>query len=178
MNDLIRRGFTAAYRRLWRALVTVPDLGGLGYSAAIGGLTLTAMAVVGFSGGLYHLGAPDLAGLPLRLVSVVFIPSLGEEAAFRGVLVPDRSETLRPLVAITAATAIFTGWHMVETLFLRHAAPIFLRADFLACAAILGAGCAVIRWKTASLWPVVALHWLAVVVWQTWLGGPGIEALK
>jgi predicted Abi (CAAX) family protease len=178
MDDAIRTVFTAARSRLWRALVTLPDFGGLGVSTAIGGLTLAAMAAVGFSGGLYHLGAPSLAGLPLRLVSVIFVPSLGEEAVFRGLLVPDRSETARPFTAIAAATAVFAGWHVVETLFLRHAAPIFLRADFLACAAILGAGCAVIRWRTASLWPAVALHWLAVVIWQTWLGGPDVEALK
>ena len=178
MDDLIRTAFTAAYSRLWRAVVSVPDPAGLRFSVGIGGLTLTAMAVVGFASGLYHLGAPNVAGLPLRLISVVFIPSLGEEAAFRGLLVPDRSETSRPFVPIAAATAVFTAWHMVETLFLRHAAPIFLRADFLTCAAILGAGCAVIRWRTTSLWPAVALHWLAVVAWQTWLGGPPIEALK
>ncbi len=136
------------------------------------------MAAVGFSGGLYRLGAPSLAGLPLRLVSVIFVPALGEEAAFRGLLVPDRSETPRPFLAIVAVTALFTGWHVVETLFLRHAAPMFLRADFLTCAAILGAGCAVIRWRTSSLWPAVALHWLVVVVWETWLGGPGLDALK
>ena len=120
----------------------------------------------------------SLAGLPLRLASVFFVPALSEEAVFRGVLVPGRSETRRPFAAIAAATAVFTGWHIVETLFLRHAAPIFLRVDFLACAAILGAGCAVIRWRTASLWPAVALHWLVVVVWQTWLGGPGVDALR
>jgi predicted Abi (CAAX) family protease len=63
-------------------------------------------------------------------------------------------------------------------LFLPRAAPIFLRPDFLACAAILGAGCALIRWRTASIWPAVALHWLVVVIWQTWLGGPEVAALR
>jgi len=178
MAEPVRRAFAAARSRLWRALATAPDPGGWGFSAVVGCLALAAMAVVGFSGGLYHLGAPSLAGLPLRLLSVIFVPALGEEAVFRGVLVPDRFETPRPFAAIAAATAVFTGWHVAETLFLRRAAPIFLRADFLACAAILGAGCAVIRWRTASLWPAVALHWLAVVVWQTWLGGPGVEALS
>jgi predicted Abi (CAAX) family protease len=178
MDDRIRKALAAACRRLWRAVVTLPDFRGLRFSAAIGGLTLAAMAAVGFAGGLYHLEAPNLAGLPLRLVSVMFIPSLGEEGAFRGLLVPDRAEASRPFVPIAAATAIFTGWHLVETLFLRHAAPIFLRADFLTCAAVLGAGCAVIRWRTSSLWPAVALHWLVVVLWQTWLGGPDVDALK
>jgi predicted Abi (CAAX) family protease len=159
-------------------VATPPDAGGWRFSAVVGGLTLTAIFLVGFSGGLYQFAPASVVGLPRRLASVFFVPALSEEAVFRGLLVPDRSETSRPLVAIAIATAIFTGWHVVETLFLRHAAPIFLRVDFLVCAAILGGGCAIIRWRTASLWPAVALHWLLVVVWQTWLGGPGMEALK
>jgi predicted Abi (CAAX) family protease len=181
MADRIRTVLAAAGRRFWRALASLPDAGGWRFSASVGGLALAAMAAVGFSGGLYRFAPASLAGLPLRLVSVFFVPALSEEAVFRGLLAPDRSETPCPsaaIVPIAVTTAIFTGWHVVETLFLRHAAPVFLRGDFLACAAILGAGCAVIRWRTASLWPAVALHWLVVMVWQTWLGGPGIEALQ
>jgi predicted Abi (CAAX) family protease len=48
---------------------------------------------------------------------------------------------------------------------------MFLRPDFLACTAILGLGCALMRWRTGSLWPAVILHGGFVVVWQTWLGG-------
>ena len=116
--------------------------------------------------------------MPLRLFSVALVPSLTEEGFFRGMLMPDRSETRRPFAWIVATAAAFTAWHPVETLFLRHAASIFLRPDFLACTAILGLGAATIRWRTASLWPAVALHWLAVVLWQTWLGGPGLASLR
>jgi predicted Abi (CAAX) family protease len=178
MVNPIRTAYSMARGRLWRALTTLPDAVGWRFAALAAVVTLAAMAVVGFSGGLYHFAAPNVAALPLRLVSVLFVPSLGEEAVFRGLLVPDRSETPHPFASIALATVIFTCWHLVETLFLHHAAPIFLRADFLACAAILGVGCAVIRWRTDSLWPAVALHWLAVVIWQTWLGGPDVEALK
>ncbi len=151
MADLIRTAFAGAWSRLWRALMTVPGSSGWGFSAGLGCLALATMAVVGLSGHLYHLGAPSLAGLPTRLVSVIFVPSLGEEVVFRGILVPDRSETSRPFAAIAVASIIFMGRHVAETLFLRHAAPIFLRADFLACAGIFGVGCAVVRWRTASL---------------------------
>jgi uncharacterized protein len=168
----------AALRRLGRSLTNLPDAGGWLFSAIAGGAVLAGMAAVGLPGGLYRWAPTNLAALPLRMVNVAFVPALGEEAAFRGLLVPDRPETSRPAVAIAAATALFAAWHVVETLFLHHAAPLFLRGDFLACAAILGAGCAVIRWRTGSLWPAIALHWLVVVVWQTWLGGPGIGALK
>jgi predicted Abi (CAAX) family protease len=163
--------------RLWRALITWPDAAGWRFSLLGSAVTLAPIAVIGWADGLFQ-SQTDEAGLPLRLISAFFIPALGEEAVFRGVLVPDRSETARPFVAIALVTAVFTGWHAIETLFLKHAAPIFLRPDFLACAAILGAGCAVIRWRTASLWPAVILHWAAVVVWQTWLGGPDVASLR
>ena len=163
--------------RLNRALITWPDAGNWRFAFLAAVATLAPVAVIGWTGSLFRPGF-DNAGLPLRLLSAFFVPALGEETLFRGLLVPDRSETARPLPAIALATAQFVAWHGVETLFLRHAAPIFLRPDFLACAAILGAGCAVIRWRTGSLWPAVVLHWGAVVVWQTWLGGPNVATLR
>jgi predicted Abi (CAAX) family protease len=163
--------------RLRRALITWPDAAGWRFAALAGAATLAPVALVGWAGGLFHASS-DYAGLPLRLVSVIFVPALGEEAVFRGLLAPDRTETSRPALAIVLATAAFTAWHGVETLFLRHAAPIFLRPDFLASVAILGVGAAIIRWRTGSLWPVVILHWAEVVVWQTWLGGPDVAALR
>lgn len=163
--------------RLWRALITWPEARSWRFAAFAATATLAPIALIGWAGNLFQPRV-DYAGLPLRLISVLFVPTFGEEALFRGLLVPDRSETGRPFAAIALATIVFTAWHGVETLFLRHAAPLFLRPDFLACAAILGAGCAVIRWRTGALWPAVVLHWVAVVVWQTWLGGPSITSLR
>ena len=164
--------------RVWRGIRTWPDLRGWGRTALIAALTFAGMAAVGLAGGLYH-PTSQLAGLPARLAVAFVAPALGEELVFRGLLVPDRSETPRPWRAITVVTAIFTLWHVAEALvLLPKARPIFLRVEFLACAAILGLGCALVRWRTSSLWPAVILHWLAVVVWQTWLGGPGLEALR
>ena len=165
-------------RRLWRALTSWPDASGWRFAVLTSAATYAPMAAIGFAGGLLQFGT-DYAGLPLRLIGVLFMPALGEEAVFRGLLVPDRSESPRPpWAAMTLATALFTTWHMVETLFLPHAAAIFLRPDFLATVAVEGAGCALIRWRTGSLWPVVAFYWLEVVVWQTWLGGASLAALK
>jgi predicted Abi (CAAX) family protease len=99
-------------------------------------------------------------------------PAIGEEVVFRGLLVPGRAETSRPAAGLMLATFVFVIWHLVETAtFLPSAAPIFDRPDFLVCAAVLGAGCGWMRWRTDSLWPAVALHWLMVTIWQTWLGG-------
>jgi predicted Abi (CAAX) family protease len=174
---MIRAGLLVAGRRLRRSVFAWPDAADWRFAAAVGFATLATMALIGFAGGLYRPLAPNYAG-PLSLISAAFIPSLGEESIFRGLLMPDRTEPSRPLAAIGGTTALFVIWHGVETLFLPRAAPIFLRPDFLACAACLGAGAAVIRWRTASLWPCVMLHWLAVVAWQTWLGGPTISDLR
>ena len=44
--------------------------------------------------------------------------------------------------------------------------------------ALVGAAVLVAMSVVGSDWHVVALHWLVVVVWQTWLVGPGLEALR
>ncbi len=178
MANLIFAAALKAGSRLWRGVTTLPDADGWRFSAVAGFAALGAMGIVALLAGLFRPAEPDLAALPARAINVFFVPALGEEAFFRGLLVRDRTETSRPWPDITLATVAFTAWHAVETLFLRHAAPIFLRVDFLTCAAILGAACATLRWRTSSLWPAVALHWLVVIVWQTWLGGPGLGALR
>jgi predicted Abi (CAAX) family protease len=102
---------------------------------------------------------------------VLFVPALGEEIPFRGLLVPARDEAGRPWTAIALSTALYVAWHPLEALTFLPQATMFLRPDFLACTAILGLGCALMRWRTGSLWPAVMLHGGFVVVWQTWLGG-------
>ncbi len=135
------------------------------------------MGPAGFATGLLRW-APQ----PFQLGSaagVFVIPALGEELLFRGVWIPDRSEgggAARPILWTTIA---FSLWHVLETRWLPRAAPLFLRADFLAWTALLGLACAILRRRSGSLWPPVILHWAAVVAWETWLGGPsGIDALR
>ena len=129
------------------------------------------MFAIGFTTGLYRLQSAE-PGLALRLLTVFFIPALGEELPFRGLLTPGPNESRRPWRAIAVSTTLYTLWHVVEALtFLPATAPVFLRPDFLVCCAVLGLGCAAMRLKTGSLWPAVILHWALVVVWQTWLGG-------
>ena len=160
------------YARLASSLATWPDAAGWRFSVAVGTATLAAVGVVGFSSGLYALHTANLNGLPLRLLTVLIAPAFGEEAVFRGLLIPSRAETPRPTLQIVLATSVFIAWHLVEAkLILPAAASLFERPDFLACAGLVGLGCAVIRWRTGSLWPAVALHWLMVTIWQTWLGG-------
>ncbi|TCS02892.1 CPBP family glutamic-type intramembrane protease [Caulobacter sp. BK020] len=157
-------------RRLRRSLTTLPDARGWALCGLVAAVTGVAMAALGFSTGLYAV-TPAIPGLPSRLLSVLFVPALGEEIPFRGLLVPGRDETARPWAAIALSTALYVAWHPLEALTFLPGATMFLRPDFLACTAILGLACAVMRWRTGSLWPAVILHGGFVVVWQTWLGG-------
>ncbi len=137
------------------------------------------MLGLGLASGLYRWSPAPLGSLAAPLAVAFVAPSLGEEVAFRGLLVPDLAESARPWAGLALATSLFVAWHIVEALvLLPNAKPIFLRPDFLACAAILGLGCGLIRWRGSSVWPAVALHWLVVCVWQAWLGGPSLEALR
>lgn len=118
-------------------------------------------------------GAGEIAFIAIR---AFFIPALGEEIVFRAMLVPSRAEAPNAWRPIALSVALFTVWHVVETLFLPNSAATFLRADFLALAALLGLLCALLRWRSESIWTAVTLHWLVVVVWQGWFGGPSFGA--
>ena len=157
-------------QRLRRSLTTLPDARGWALCGLIAAAAGALMAAIGFTTGLYAV-TPTVPGLPLRLLAVLFVPALGEEIPFRGLLVPGRDETRRPGLAIAISTALYVAWHPLEALTFLPTATMFLRPDFLICTAILGLACAVMRWRTGSLWPAVLLHGGFVVVWQTWLGG-------
>ncbi|MBW8882918.1 MAG: CPBP family intramembrane metalloprotease, partial [Asticcacaulis sp.] len=116
---------------------------------------------------------PDMA----RLSPFVFaVPALTEELFFRGPL-PARGETARPIIWLTGGVAVFTLWHVAEPLFLAHA-QLFRTPAFLACAATIGTACAVMRYRTGSLWPAVLFHGAVVMVWQVLFGGPTLAELR
>lgn len=168
-----------ASNRLWAALVTWPDRRAWAQCAWVSAVTLLAMVAIGAGTGLYRPGAGNLAVLPLTAVGVFFVPALGEEAIFRGLLVPSRGGDHSPWLAIGLSTVVYTAWHPLEGLtFLPGAGSLFTRPDFLGVTALLGLACAEMRWRTGSLWPAVLLHWALVVIWKTWLGGPSLDSLS
>ncbi len=164
-------------RRLKRGLTNLPrarDWLELALAAALLAL------IVGPAG--FAIGLLRWAPQPFQLGSaadVFVIPALGEELLFHGLWIPDRSESGGAARPILWTTIAFSLWHVLETRWLPRAAPLFLRADFLAWTALFGLACAILRRRSGSLWPPVILHWAAVVAWETWLGGPsGIDALR
>ena len=158
--------------RVRRSLVTWPDARGWLLAAIVGAGALALELLIGLWGGFLRPTPGDWSVLPMTLALAVLVPSLGEELVFRGVLVPGREEGGSATRAILPSTAVFVLWHVFEALtFMPAAAPVFLRADFLATTAVLGLACGWLRWRTGSLWPAVLLHWLEVAGWQIWFGG-------
>ncbi len=157
--------------RLTRSLITLPTGRGWAVCLAISSVTLAGMGLFGFLTGLYHL-TPTQPDLLQRMALVFFIPALGEEIIFRGLLVPTLHDKAEAVWPIRISVTLYVFWHVLEALtFLPGAASVFLRPDFLICCAFLGFGCAIMRHITGSLWPAVLLHWALVVAWQTWWGG-------
>ncbi len=113
----------------------------------------------------------------MRLLSVMVVPALGEEAAFRGLLIPTRGTTRRPALWIGLGVAVFMLWHVAEAKTFLPGAHLFLTPIFLACAGVLGLTCALIRYRSGSVWPCVLVHGLAVFAWQVFLGGPDVKTL-
>ena len=95
---------------------------------------------------------------------------LGEELLFRGLVIP-RSGSRAGWIALSVI--LFVLWHPLQALtFGPPWAGAFLDPRFLAAVAILGTALARIYAVTGSLWPGVLAHWLVVLSWKTWLGGP------
>lgn len=88
-----------------------------------------------------------------------------------------RGETRQPLPWLVGGVAVFVLWHVVEALTFLPGASLFFTPAFLLCAGVLGAACAVMRHRTGSLWPTVALHGVVVLLWQALFGGPSAAEL-
>ena len=162
---------SALIARVRRAILAVPRPSDWGEMTVGAALLAAVFGPLGFATGLLHW-EPRPAAVVLRCAAVVlFVPAMGEELLFRGLPIPDRAEAPRALVPIAGSTAVFTLWHVIETLWLREEQATFLRWDFLAWAAALGLVCAVLRRRSGSIWPPVVLHWAAVVAWMGWFGG-------
>ncbi len=168
----------AAPARFWRGVTTWPTGGQWAEAGVIALPIFVTLAIFGFGGGIFHFTAPARTLLP-DLAIAFFAPALGEELAFRALLVPDACETDRPTLSFALSTVAFVAWHVVEAeTWLPKVAPLLENMFFLCNAAALGLGCGYVRWRSNSVWPAVAMHWLAVAIWQAFLGGPGLEALR
>jgi len=162
--------------RIRRAATTAPGFRDLQELLLAAALFAASAAGLGLATGLFAIQPAAPAEVAQAAAIALVFPALGEEIVFRALLVPDRQETSRPWPAIAVSTLVFVLWHLVEafTILSAHRA-LFIRPDFLACAAMLGLVCAVLRHRSGSVWTAVALHWAGVVGWTAWLGGPSLR---
>jgi predicted Abi (CAAX) family protease len=172
----LNRYFGQLIGRVSLALRSVPGVHDLAELALAVGVLGLAAGVLLSASGLIHWSPRTPPEILVLAVRALFIPALGEELVFRAALVPSRGSSVNAVVPIAASTTLFTLWHIVETTFLRGSATTFLRPDFLAFAATLGLACALLRYRSRSIWTAVALHWSLVVAWQGWFGGPSFGA--
>lgn len=168
--------FATLPARLKRAVITWPTAAEWGQCAVVSAAILILIGLVAWASGLVQWH-PRTYGWPLRLVSVMAIPAFSEELIFRGLLIPTRGESRHPARWIAFGLSAFVLWHVVEATAFLPGAGLFLSPGFLLCAVLLGGGCALMRYRTGSLWPAALLHSLLVFTWQTWLNGPAIADL-
>lgn len=159
-----------------RSLIVWPSLKDWAWCAGVSAAVTLAVALIGFGSGILQVASPQVGLLGLWL-SVMLVPAFSEEIVFRGLMIPAKAETRRPILWMGVGTLIFVLWHVFEALVLLPGATLFLHPAFLLNAGLIGLGCALMRWRTGSLWPAVLLHGALVFVWKAWLGGPSLEAL-
>ncbi|WP_340587834.1 type II CAAX prenyl endopeptidase Rce1 family protein [Erythrobacter alti] len=107
-------------------------------------------------------------------VIALFVPTLGEELLFRVIMLPAPGQHRPfPWLAASISIAAFVLWHPLQgLLFGGERAAIFTDGGFLFAVFCLGIACTRAWWKTGSIWPCVILHWLVVVCWKSFAGGP------
>lgn len=143
------------------------------------GISLIAVAIIAaiaFATGMVRW-APNLDGWQERLIAIIVGPAFLEEIVFRGLLIPSRGESRYPLGWFIVGITAFILWHVVEATTFLPRAHLFLTAPFLACAAVLGTACTIIRYRARSIAPCILLHAGVVLAWQLLLGGPAIKDL-
>lgn len=157
----------------WRALRTWPDAAR--WTAALG-ITLPAAAIIalsGYVGGWIRLAPEfDVTSSLTAAIILFFIPALAEELVFRGILLSWFARVSQRW-GNWLSIALFVLWHPLQALtFGPPWSAIFLQPSFLFATFLLGIVLTHIRIVTQSLWPVVAIHWIMVLLWKLFFGGP------
>jgi predicted Abi (CAAX) family protease len=135
---------------------------------------------IGFASGFFRLGLAELSPSVLALLPLYIMlrPALLEELVFRAMLLPRDATHVRRrnlIVIASAALFVFVASHPVNAWLFRPAAlELFTSPIFLTMATMLGIACTAVYLISKSLWPPVLLHWSAVLLWITILGGQGL----
>ncbi|MGL5061914.1 MAG: CPBP family glutamic-type intramembrane protease [Microcoleus sp.] len=162
--------------RLSSAISTIPNFTDWLVVGAIA-LIYTAIALtVGWRSGFLKID-PQTSQPTIIAVTIgcLFSPGISEEIFFRVLILPHPNENVSGLMLWFwggLSLALFVVYHPLNALtFYPVGRGTFMNPVFLLLAALLGAACTWAYWQSSSVWPAVAIHWLAVTVWLLLLGG-------
>jgi len=141
---------------------------------ALAAFSLLAVPFGLFSGLFAFKLADDPAEIAKIALIIFFVPALFEEVLFRGPVVWLSFIGSRKLLYVAALSlGLFVLWHPLNGMFLMtEARGLFTDWRFLFLAALLGLVATHLAIKTRCIWPPVVFHWLVVVGWKVFLGGP------
>lgn len=164
---------TVAVKQTWQALRIWPDAHHWKSALRIAFPTAVIIALAGLLGGwLVFEPVGDLASALFAAFVLFFIPAMAEELIFRGVLLSWLAGFSQRWGSWLSAI-LFMLWHPLQALtFGPPWSAVFLQPSFLFATFILGIILTHIRIVTQSLWPVIAIHWILVLAWKLFFGGP------
>jgi predicted Abi (CAAX) family protease len=163
-------------RRVSIAFSTIPDFTDW-LVAAMLVLVYSAIALtVGFWSGFLQVDVQTSQRTIVGVLIGCFLsPGITEEILFRVLILPHPEENVSGLVLWLwgcVSLALFVVYHPLNALtFYPAGRSTFMNPVFLMLAAVLGAACSIAYLHSGSIWPAVAIHWLAVTVWLLLLGG-------
>lgn len=163
-------------RRVSMAFSTIPDRTDW-LIAVMLVLVYSAIALpVGFWSGFLKIDVQTSQRIIVgALIGCLLTPGITEEIFFRVLMLPHPEENASGLVLWFwggASLALFIVYHPLNALtFYPVGRSTFMNPVFLLLATVLGVACSIAYLQSGSVWPPVAIHWLAVTVWLLLLGG-------
>jgi predicted Abi (CAAX) family protease len=163
-------------QRITHAFSTIPDFTDW-LVAAMLVLVYTLIALpIGFWSGFLKVDVqtskPIIAGV---LAGCFLSPGITEEVLFRVLMLPHPFENASGLMLWFSgclSLVLFVVYHPLNALtFYPVGRSTFMNPVFLLLAAVLGVACSIAYLLFGSIWPAVAIHWLAVTAWLLLLGG-------
>jgi predicted Abi (CAAX) family protease len=159
------------------ALTAIPDARSWLACSLVFVIFVACAGPIGLASGLLSPTTPHLTIERIfSTAAIVFIqPALLEEVVFRGLLLPrnPRSVSRPRLVSVAVvALALYVVSHPINAMLFRPGAlHVFANPVYLVLATLLGIACTAAYFISKSLWPPVAIHWAAVLIWLWFLGG-------
>lgn len=157
----------------WIALKTWPEMKHWRSAFGLAMPTLLFIAGIGYlSGWVSFAPLSDPSEIATTILIMFFVPAMLTEILFRGFALAGLTQ-LTPRWSGWLSTLLFVIWHPLASLVLGLPwSEVFFQPSFLVSAFVFGIILTHIRIVSASLWPVILIHWLAIVIWRIFLGGP------